>query len=334
MKKTLVALAVLAASGASFAQVSLTGLAGFAYQKSASQADGKATTGFGVPDLALTATASEDLGGGTKVTATVGWDIGGARNSGSTRDDYTLVTSGSFGTVAMYSAEAGNNAEQFSGVVSLANGADSTASAYKSILGHANVKGTKYTTPALIPGLTLTVGYSQYEANTASTTPAINNPTATGYQTSTSFTGKYVAGPLMAVYTRAQYNTSINGAAFTDSAKDDIGLSYDMGVAKFGLGYVRTSSPTIPAADVTGTTVASVAVPMGAVTFGLDYANKQAATAANDSITYLAAGVSYNLSKTAVVKASVGGFTGITALSGAGAPTTDTQYRIGMWKSF
>jgi len=347
MKKTLVALAALAFVGAASAQVSLTGLAGFAYQKDASGA--KNNTGFGVPDLTLTATASEDLGGGTKVTATVGWDVGGARNSGSTRDDYSIAISSTAGTFTLRSIEAGNFAEQFSGVTSLPNGVDSTNVGYASIDGHANIKGVKYASPAFAGGFVVEASYSQYEQNAAGgSTVALVSPSTGGYQTSTGVAVKYAAGPLAVAYGHSNYNTSVN-AGKQDSAKDDLGVSYDAGVAKFGLGWMQTSSSSIPAAAVSPTVIASVAVPVGALKFGIDYAAKQAASAAADDITYLAYGVSYDLSKTSVIKASIGGFSGITAKTTAAAATAaaasgatgaatpannDQQFRIGFWKSF
>ena len=332
MKKTLIALAALAAVGAASAQVSLTGLAGLSYEKNASGT--KANTGFGIPDLFLKATAVEDIGGGTKVTAAVQWDVGSARNAVSSRDDYSLSTVGGFGNLTLRSIEAGNYAEMaLSGVASLPNGVDSTNAAYKSILAHANVKGMKYTTPVLGGGFTAALSYSQYEQNANGSTAALKDPSLNGYQTSTSLELKYAAGPLMAVYGRSQYNTSVN-AGLVDSAKDDLAVTYDLGVAKFGLGWVQTSASNPAVNNVTPTVVAGVSVPFGKVTVGLDYATKQAALSSNDTITYTAVGVQYDLSKTTNVKFSAGGFSGITALSGTGAPTTDTQYRLALWKAF
>jgi predicted porin len=333
MKKTLVALAVLAASGASFAQVTLTGLAGMSFEKNASGA--KDSAGFGIPDLFLVFTSSEDLGGGMSLTASIGTDLGATRNGADTRKDLTLVTKGSFGAVTLRSVEAGNNAEQFSGAVSLPNATDSTATAYKSLTAHSNVKGIKYASPSF-SGFTVEGAYSQYEQNTANTSsPAITNTAANGYLTGTNLAIKYAAGPLAVAYGHTWYNASIQGAAtFADNAKDDLGVSYDAGVAKVGFGWMQTSSAAFPTPGaVTPTIVASVAVPLGKITLGLDYAYKSGTTPAADSITYTAVGVKYDLSKTSWVNVSAGGFNGYTTFP-AGQPTNDTQYRVGLWKSF
>ena len=78
MKKTLVALAVLAASGASFAQVSLSGE--FAYGYSATtDAAGLKKSGGGLDTAQLVFSAKEDLGGGTSVAVTMKTDGTGGR---------------------------------------------------------------------------------------------------------------------------------------------------------------------------------------------------------------------------------------------------------------
>jgi predicted porin len=335
MKKSVLALAVLALSGTAMAQVTLTGLAGFAYQKAAS--DAKDARGFNVPDLTVFFGASDDLGGGAKLTASAGLDLGGARNAGATRNDYSVAATGGFGKLEGYSKEAGNIAEQFSGVVSLNNGPDSTAAAYKSIVAHANVKGAAYTTPALVPGLKVKVGFSQYEKNTNGSAQIVA-PETNGYYTGTGLTVSYAMGPVAVAYGRTQYNNADVISTQVNTHKDDLGASYDLGVVKFGLGYVKTSSANTVSA--TGTLVASVAVPVGPVTLGLDYATKGETKNANGTvntpkISYTAAAAKYSLSKASWATLSVGRFDGETAANiAAGAPTNGTQFRLGVWKSF
>jgi len=73
MKKTLVALAVMAATGASFAQVTLSGTVASGYKDQIS-ADGaqSRTTGFGVDTATINFTAKEDIGGGQSIEAKLG----------------------------------------------------------------------------------------------------------------------------------------------------------------------------------------------------------------------------------------------------------------------
>jgi predicted porin len=71
MKKTLVALAVLAASGASFAQATITGTYAFGY---ASTTGGgvAASSGLGTDTADINFAASENLGGGMTASAKMG----------------------------------------------------------------------------------------------------------------------------------------------------------------------------------------------------------------------------------------------------------------------
>ena len=87
MKKTLIALAALAVSGAAFAQVTMTGLVGFGFQKSASQTKSNANIGSGMAtvDGTINFTANEDLGGGMRAIASTEIQLRG-RN-----DDATYV---------------------------------------------------------------------------------------------------------------------------------------------------------------------------------------------------------------------------------------------------
>ena len=98
MKKTLVALAVLAASGASFAQATITGTYAFGF---ASQTGGgvAAVSGLGTDTADVNFAASEDLGGGMTATAKMG--ISGAhRGNAVTGNTATVgIKSTSFGVV-------------------------------------------------------------------------------------------------------------------------------------------------------------------------------------------------------------------------------------------
>ena len=102
MKKTLVALAVLAASGASFAQITMTGEATWGYR--ATSTAGSDASGFGVDTSELYFDAVEDIGGGNSVKAHMGiggLDRGGYGTGGATtgQDFFITVGGASMGTV-------------------------------------------------------------------------------------------------------------------------------------------------------------------------------------------------------------------------------------------
>jgi predicted porin len=89
MKKTLLALAIVAASGAAFAQsATLSGAYVFGYQST--KVAGVRTAGIGTDTAAIALTASEDLGGGLKATARV--SLGGMMRDGAgTGEDARLI---------------------------------------------------------------------------------------------------------------------------------------------------------------------------------------------------------------------------------------------------
>ena len=80
------------------------------------------------------------------------------------------------------------------------------------------------------------------------------------------------------------------------------GASYDLGIAKVGIGYQttnvvkRTGSTTV---DPKGTTVVSASVPMGAASFGILYGTRgnNSTTTTSTAVTQAALGVNYSLSK-------------------------------------
>jgi opacity protein-like surface antigen len=95
MKKTLVAMAVLAASGAAIAQVTITGEVTVGYDAT-TNGNGATKSGLGVDTTVINFNATEDLGGGAKISATLGFD--GVNRGGVNGGDTKLVyTNKSFG---------------------------------------------------------------------------------------------------------------------------------------------------------------------------------------------------------------------------------------------
>lgn len=122
MKKTLIALAVLAASGASFAQVTITGTLAMGYKQTtsvgtnaisipglglaAAATSGADASGFGVDTSEIDFTATEDLGGGQKMEAALalaGADRSGESGNGTVqgRDATLTYTNNSFGRIQL-----------------------------------------------------------------------------------------------------------------------------------------------------------------------------------------------------------------------------------------
>ena len=95
MKKTLVALAAVAATGGAFAQATLTGGIAYGYY-SGTAGDGTTASGGGMDTSTLTFTATEDLGNGNSVTAFIATDGTSGRGESMLMDnqEITLKMSG------------------------------------------------------------------------------------------------------------------------------------------------------------------------------------------------------------------------------------------------
>jgi predicted porin len=302
MKKTLIALAVVAVSGAAFAQSSMTlsGKLGIAYTANKSAA-GVKSNGLGVTDGNVTFAAVEDLGGGLKAAASMDVRVRGRESAddgsssacaalpcAATRDgvggrDASVSLMGGFGTVTLGAVEAGN------GIIGL-------ASAGAPVIGQdngvtldaaANVDLLAYTTPALFPGLTAKVLLID----------SISNPGADGMESASTLQDatlvgvNYSAGPLAvaADYTAFGLNAVVVGA----DTRTRISGSYDLGVVKLGAGF-QTKETTAGVKDKQY--MLGVSAPMGPLTVGATYAKRDSDTATLDAKGY-ELGAQYAFSK-------------------------------------
>ena len=108
MKKTLIALAAVAAASASFAQVSITGGLDFTLNKTISAAaDGSAKKGIASTDAYLDFAASEDLGGGMKASVFMELNADGERSGGVYSGDRSISLSGAMGSLSIANAWTG-----------------------------------------------------------------------------------------------------------------------------------------------------------------------------------------------------------------------------------
>jgi predicted porin len=276
MKKTLIALAVLAASGASFAQssVTLSGTYSFSYQKdvtntaangalvtvnsarggnavaaAATNVDGK---GFAVTDANLKLAAVEDLGGGLKASFDYTLETGAFRGAPATRADSGIAVSGSFGAVALRNTRGSDLiASIVSPAISLPDGLyDNLA-----IVSRGSQDQFIYTSPAFNG---FTAQYLYVEANDG----AISLPTADGVKSAQVYGLSYAAGPLSV--TAAIKANSLQGTTSVKKNQQELAVSYDLGVAK--VGYAFDGKETNTGTNANGV---SVTVPMGAVTLGV-----------------------------------------------------------------
>jgi hypothetical protein len=261
MKKSLIALAVVAVSSTAFAQssVSLTGKLRFAYGQTETAAGVKGR-GVGVTDGDWNINATEDLGGGLKATASMALRLRGrdaATDATSTgvgarpRDSF-LMLSGGFGSVMIGAVEAGNATLGFVTAggptyIGLDNGVAASATS--------NVDILQYTSPSM----------NGFSAKVATIDAVGGNGSQDGGAV-TLYGVNYANGPLAAMIDMTSYGTA---AAASADQRTRAGVSYDLGMARVGLGMESNNNGAAADADKT---LFSVSVPMGAITLGGVYA--------------------------------------------------------------
>jgi hypothetical protein len=315
MKKTLLALAVLAASGAAFAQsATLSGSYVFGYQST--KVGGARTAGLGTDTAAIALTATEDLGGGLKATAKV--SLGGLQRDGAgTGEDAFVSLAGGFGTVSMGSVETDDGLSRaYAGAPVI--GLDGKVHAANS-----NIDYLSYTSPQFVPGLTAGLSYVDRGTttgtglNAGTTGPALAQPSLTGNLT-------YGAGPVSARFDVTQWTRKNQADVASNTLNNRFRISgnYDLGVVKLGAGFSQLKR--INGGDKTTQFEAGVSAPIGATTIGAVYENWKTGTVKKNGITV---GAQYNLSKRTNISA------GYAQWKTVGAPS-DSTFRVLVGHSF
>ncbi len=266
MKKTLVALAVLAASGASFAQVAITGNVSMGWA-GGQTADGKQSSGLGVDTATIDFAVSEDLGGGLKVTAHEGFDTM-ARN-GVTGGDTGMTLGTSTWSVYLGANQLAPYLAGNASVGGLFNGFDNKIFSAKN--SGQDFAGVSF---AVTPSITLSVTEYENNAGLGLTSGSGGDATTTG-QRNTQYQIAYASGALKADAAYKSYDAATATAA-TTTYKDIKSITrgsanYDFGVAKVGAG-IEARTLVINGTDTMATVSANV--PFGALGFGVQWANR------------------------------------------------------------
>lgn len=336
MKKSLIALAVLAASGASFAQSSVTlyGLADVWFGSSKLEANGSSDTTTAVDSGGLNTSrwgvkGSEDLGGGLKANFQLeqGFDIstGAAQDGTKAFNRQAWVgLSGGFGEVQL--------GKVWTSYDDIRSGANDTyganiASSFSTWLGYSDRtnNGIKYTSPSF-GGFSGSLTYALGEDKTA--TVDASSVTSLGVQ--------YSAGPVFVGYAhQEQKQSGVNGVfsalpGFVTAAVgtqltnalfgslaiqgkttyDLIDGSYDFGVAKVVGGYNHVKQTVV---GMTGDATAKefnlgVEVPVSqSLNVGLGYARSDVESGGQDAFNTkgFSAAAIYSLSKRTSVYAAM-----------------------------
>jgi predicted porin len=340
MKKSLIALAALAAFGTASAQstATISGKFGAAYSK------GLGSVGnLGVSDGNVTVAAVEDLGGGLKAGVSldmrvrgrenvVGSDIQGGSNTNTkgfsaaeVGRDATVYLSGAFGTVTAGSIEAGNGitGNGWAGTtVTLAkdlnNGGVLSSNAYGNLI--------QYTSPAF-NGLTVNltrldsiakVGVTNSVNDITLETTTLNEVHDVGVNANV-VGATYANGPLTAALDYTMFGDKTIATAKNDRNRMRVSAAYDLGVVKLGFGMEDNTGTVYTSAYVASTTASlkgrqttfGVSAPIGNLRVGVVYtANTESgiiagATANGDEkATAVGFGADYSFSKRTVLNAS------------------------------
>ena len=303
MKKSLIALAVLAASGAAFAQSTAT-------------ISGSISVGVMDTGLAGAKSAVTTLGGGANaVNIDTVEDLGGGLKGG-------FASQFRFNAATGDRASAGTGNALFHNANAYVSGAMGTARIGK-IAEDSNCGFDPYGCTGgagLIAGAAGTIS-GLIAAQTQASSVRYESPSLGGfsvrYQTTVTSAAKdrtvlnisYANGPLAVQYLQSKNGLNVGGDDVTVVVKPtglptaggkgtSIASSYDLGVAKLSVFNAKTvSAAGVTTADITGYTAS---VPMGAVTLLAGYAKAKTgtgytATAAND--TKMGLGANYALSK-------------------------------------
>ncbi len=288
MKKSLIALAVLAASGTSFAQstATISGGINVGVMNTGAAGTDAAVASLGGGANAINIITSEDLGGGLKGGATFQLrflantgDIGGASGGGTTLFHAANAhLSGGFGTVRVGKiAEAGNCAFDPWGCtggasLAFANGVSA------GVASGTQAQSISYASPAFSG---FSVGYQTTLSARTDERTVLNIG--------------YAAGPLAVSFVRAEASAASGATAMTSTAgeQSSIAAGYNFGVAR--LTFVKTTTDDAAGVTTNDVTSLGLTVPMGATTILAGYNKDSKAAASAD--TKLSLGMNYALSK-------------------------------------
>jgi len=344
MKKTMIALATIAAVGAASAQVTITGGISMAAQSNLAKTSGLAST-----DNTLYVSASEDLGNGIKATAAMTIENDTYRGAAFTRADQSITVSTPTGSLRIANTRSGGN--QGAALIAPANLANDQWSS--KVITREAIDVAAVIIP-LNDQITATISYVEArnnaladagvtaydaavtagDADAAAAAIVAGLAAASGAVTpaATSVAGslKYTAGGLTvtAGYTSSTYTSSamtliaaLRGATAADiqTTSYDVSAIFDAGVAKFGFGY-DSSRRGYTSADKSAM-LFGVSVPLGAVTLGGNYGSRDAAN-------FLQLAAQYDLSKRTNVNFSWG------QDKQSSTADTNSQYRISLNHAF
>jgi predicted porin len=288
------------------AQVTLSGQLAYAWQHTSSAATPSVeASGLHVTDGNLTFKASEDLGGGMKITASQEF-VARGRDTAMTGRNASLTLVTGMGNLTVGSVEAGNGILGLGGAGAPVYGLDDGVT----LAGASNVDVAAFSLPSMY-GFTLTL----------KSLDGTNGGVSSNGGGITSVQLQYAAGALAASVDTTNYGGAYAAAA---GKRTRMSASYDLGVAKVGVGVEKNDKGLL--ADKSER-VLGVSMPMGNMLFGINVASSSTdGVAGNNKGTDL--GMKYSLSKQTSV------FVQYQTTKAAGAANSASKYRVKLHKAF
>ncbi len=269
MKKSLIALAALAAFGTASAQstVTLSGSYGFGAEKSSATAQGINQT-----NGAIAINAVEDLGGGLKLAASVAFDIDRERGDAPTGADRSITLTTGFGAISLGNTR---TATLLAGVV----GGSTVADIYTRV-ATAQAEGDAVGFTTKLGDVTVGLNHFGYEVAADGVGAARTTSTLEANEARISY----------AVGAFALTGSILKHSGTSTASRNELVGSYNAGVATVSLGFSDTST------DTDSMTAIGVSVPVGAFKLNLGMAEKGTAK-------FTTYGADYSFSKTATLRA-------------------------------
>jgi hypothetical protein len=322
MKKTLVALAAVAATGGAMAQAVMTGYIAFGYESATSSANAT-TSGMGMDDAEINFAIAETIEGVGKLSATMGFTNGGKGNAAVGNDATIKLTTDSGTAVTMGTTK---------GASYLTGGVAAVGTNYNWDLSGRLFSGRTINDAVSIKiplsqGLSLSVAHAEAAVSSYWTgTGAAGNGTEQRYNTASV---DYSSGDLVANAGYRSYDNTTNNSTSSANTRNRASVSYNLGVAKVGVGYESTSYMY---GNSKTDSLLGVNVPVGGnLSLGAQFAQVSTSGNASSSSNYnrngYLLGANYNLSKQTYIAAHYYNYDGGTTVNPNG-------YGLFLYKGF
>jgi predicted porin len=321
MKKTLVALAAVAATGGAMAQAVMTGYVAFGYSSTTSSANATAS-GMGMDDAEINFAISEDIEGVGKLSAAMGFTNGG-RGSSATGNDSTIKLTTASGTAVTMGTTKG--ASYLTGGVA-AVGTSYNWDLSGLLFSSRTINDAVSIKVPVMDGVSVSVAHAEAAVSSYwNGTGAAGNGTEQRYNTASL---DYAAGALAVNAGYRSYDNTTASSTSSANTRNRAAASYDLGLAKVGLGYESTQYMY---GNSKTDSLLGVNVPLGALSLGVQFAQVSTSGNASSSSNYnrngYLLGANYNLSKQTYLAAQYYNYDGGTTVNPNG-------YGLFLYKGF